>query len=205
MPCLSEMSMREARYLYRALFEDTKDGETRLATFRSVGKKGWRLVQNTSRQQLLKQYLAPPLRGDRTAILLHAAAVFELEALPLTRLFLELYNDRNFTGVIPSKARFNAFTIRTTPDGLLSDLAAHLRAAKLLGRKLSDKLQDPLTFDRVKAFILQRHREVAKPDDPWVDDHWEQLRRGLMPNQPPEVHLYRLAAFSSLLADIQEI
>jgi len=205
MPCLSEIGANEAKYLYRALFEDTKDGEARLATYKAVGKTGWRLVQKAGRKELLKQYLAPPSSGDNSAAFLHEAAILELEALPLTRLFLELYNDRTFTGVIPSKAPFNAFVIRTTRNGLLSDLAAHLRKAKNLGRDISNELQDPLTFSRVKASILQKHREVAKPDDPWVSDNWEQRRRGLMPSQPPDVHLYRLEAFSSLLADIGEI
>jgi hypothetical protein len=205
MPCLSEIGANEAKYLYRALFEDTKEGEARLATYKAVGKTGWRLVRKAGRRELLKQYLAPPSAGDDSAALLHKAAILELEALPLTRLFLELYNDRTFTGVIPSKARFNAFAIGTTRNGLLSDLAAHLRKAKSLGRDISDELKDPLTFSRVKAYILQKHREVAKPDDPWVSDNWEQRRRGLMPSQPPDLHLYRLEAFSSLLADIGEI
>lgn len=204
MPCLSKIGSVERRYLRKALFDATPDGEVRLRTFKAVGARGWRTVQRKSHKTLLASFLAKPNpSAGGAAKMLHEAAVFELEALPATRLFLALYQDRTFHGSIPMKSAFRAFDVGSKTQ-LLSDLGAHLRRARSLGR-VSELVVGPLKFKCIKDEILHRHREVAKTDEPWVDENWTVLRPGLYPRQLPDVHAYRLSAFTSLLADLEEI
>jgi hypothetical protein len=82
---------------------------------------------------------------------------------------------------------------------MLGDLAAHLRKAESLGADIPR-----LTLPHLKQWLLHKHRK-AKAEAAWVDEDWQVLRPGLQPQKMPGVHQYRLVAFASLLADLQEI
>ncbi len=207
MPCLSQAGAIERRYLRQALIgqgtDRPPDSETRLKTFKSVGTLKWKRVWSGSHTDLIKLYLEESKPKDDVTADLVEAATFELHALPLTRLFLALYNNEQIPGVIPAHPRFLAFEIPREQPAMLAGVAAHLREAEKR-RSLPVGLQTPITVGRLKDFVLERHRE-AKADDPWVDENWRQLRRNLMPAALPGVHAYRLSAFASLLVDIGEI
>jgi hypothetical protein len=207
MPCLSESGAIEKRYLRQALIGQSKDrppdSETRLKTFKSVGKSRWKCVRGGSHTELLKLYLDEQKSKDDVTADLVGAATFELHALPLTRLFLAFYNNERVPAAIPARPRFHAFEIAREQPAMIGGVASHLREAEKRS-SLPPGLQRPITVGRLKDFVVDRHRE-AKADDPWVDESWHQLRRNLMPARLPGVHAYRLSAFASLLADIGEI
>jgi hypothetical protein len=156
-----------------------------------------------SHKGLIQLYLDEPKSKDAVTTDLIEAATFELHALPLTHLFLVLYNNERMPAAIPAHPRFCAFEIPREQPAMLGGVAAHLRDAEKRC-SLPAALQTPITVPRLKDFALERHRE-AKADDPWVDENWRQLRRNLMPAALPGVHAYRLSAFASLLADLGEI
>lgn len=201
MPCLSNISMREEKYLCDGLLQANADAERRAYSFSEIGRRAWKGVRNEGAAWLLAQYIKSPGRNaSAPAVYLHEGAKLELQALPLTRLFLLLYQSR---GKIRGQLRpgsFRAFQIGASTEHLLADLAAHLRRAQALGEETP-----PLTLAGLKRWVLTRHRQEAKPEAPWVDENWHVLRPGLQPQHPPGIHGYRLEAFSSLMADLRKI
>jgi len=201
LPCLSKIGDREASSLRRGFFETTDEAGRRLETFREVGTRNWRRVLQHGPAVLLRSYMGQPNpRAKSAAQLLHEAASLELESLPLTRLFLELYsNAGSLAGSVPRSGWYRVYQIRETSKEMLADVAGHLRRAAALGRAIL-----MLSLPCLKAHVLHLHR-VAKADAPWVDQDWRILRPGLKPQRLPGVHEYRLTAFASLLHDIGEI
>lgn len=204
LPCLSGAKNKEIKLLRKALLdENIRDAKIRSLTLKEIGKVKMRQRQRDGIAPLLKSYLVKAKvvnADDSPATLLQKAALLELEALPLTHLFLKTYKEEGaLKGSIPSKGKVNLYIIRDDNNrNLLHDIGAHLRKANTLGVKLT-----PLHFEGLKKEVLNRHR-IAKADNPWVDDEWRVLRRGLAPEQP-SIHSYRLQAFASLLSDIGEI
>ncbi len=201
MPCLSEISTRELRYLREGFLEASADAEQRAYSLWEVGKRAWLSVRKRGAIWLLKEHVKRPERNAPVPKLyLHEGAKLELQALPLTRLFLFLYRGNGKIQGSLQAGPLHVFQIGSSAHQLLADLAAHLRRAQALGEEIP-----PLTLPALKHWVLARHREEAKPEAPWVDDNWRVLRPGLHPRQLPGVHGYRLEAFASLMADIKEI
>jgi hypothetical protein len=202
LPCLSDIRTKECKILRKALLG--KGGGTaqkRLKTFEKIGVRKMRQVLRDGVARLLKSYLDTSINmNDSPAVLLRKAALLELEAVPLTHLFLELYKSAGtLKGCIPSTGKLSLFQIRAeNKKSLLYDVGAHLRKAKKLGVNVP-----PLQFEVLKKEVLNKHR-IAKADNPWVDNEWRVLRRGLAPEQS-SIYSYRLPAFASLLSDIGEI
>lgn len=198
MPCLSQIRDREMDYLRQGLLENNDDAAKRLQTFKEVGVPQWREIRKNRVDWLLKKYLGRPNPLSKApARLLHEAARLELQSMPLTGLFLYLYeNNGLIRGSLPRATQFHPYRARKDPREMLADVAAHLRMASKLGSPL------PKTLPGLKIWMLRRHREDAKADAPWVDTNWQKLRHGLCPEQMPGVHAYRLLAFASLLSDI---
>ncbi len=204
MPSLSEIGPREIKYLCNGLLEEGCDNPKRRQTFQEVGVPHWRKIhRNTDVSWLLKEYLPRVPRASTNAgepgRFLHAAARLELQAMPLSRLFLYLYQHTGLIrGGIPKISPFRAYRVREAPEELLADVAAHLRMATRLGA-----LRWRLNLPSLKQWLLKRHREEAKHEAPWVDNDWHVLRPGLSPQQLPNVHEYRLRAFASLCSDLR--
>ena len=148
--------------------------------------------------KILEQYVkSPHRRASEEYRNLHKAAILELTALPLTKLFIHLYNNQGvIRGSIPPDSKLDLYRVNPQPPGLLSDLSAHLRLATKLG---GEKFE--LSLPRIKSQILLKHQN-AKPEGAWVDDLWRVIRHGLAPQNPPGIHGFRLAAFASLVRDI---
>jgi len=205
MPCLSEISRKEIRLLRQVLLKEGGDAEQRRATYRQVGATQWREVfRESSPRSLLYQYLKTDRQTDTQVVAdLKAAAKLELEAFPLTALFLYFY-EKN--GSIPraKSVRFRGvFIVRPNPPELFSDVLGHLRRLAQLGGKTH-----PLNIAALRSAVMERHLE-AKVDAPWVSQgsggSWKVLRHGLAPSGGARLHAYRLAAFSSLLKDVEVI
>ncbi len=169
----------------------------RAVTFKSVGRRLWRESSGDYAHNILRRYLGHVDSANEVAVLLRKAAVLELRALPLTRLFLYLYlHNGVISGDVPAKSRLRCYRVDDEPPGLLADVGAHLRrAAKKDGEHV------PIAKARLLEYLQFRHRQ-AKPDAPWVRDDWQVLRPGLAPQRLPGVHQYRLDAFASLLQDV---
>ncbi len=200
MPCLTKIRKRERDYLRQGLLEIGEDAKPRARTFKEIGVRRLRAISRDGVIGLLSQYLDSPTdEPGKPASLLHAAAKLELQAMPLTRLFLELYRNNGTMGRAAPNVIFERYRVREAGNDLLADVVAHLRYAKKLGDK------ELPTRPRLKDWLRVRHREEAKPDAPWVREDWRPLRYGLAPQQPPGVHEYRLRAFSSLLSDLEVV
>jgi hypothetical protein len=202
MPCLSKIIIktRETRLLRGGLLENGTDAERRKRTKLEIGPRGMRGIRRYGAAWLLKQYLLKPgIRSSEPARLLHTAARLELHAMPLTRLFLYIYqHDGRIVAKVASVSTCHPYRVREPVDEMLGDVVAHIRRAATLG-----ELRLPHSVRGLKMWVLRRHRE-AKAEAPWVDEDWRVLRLGLHPQQPPGVHEYRLGAFASLLHDLEK-
>lgn len=214
MPCLSEMTKRELAQLHVGLLTDMSDSaRKRLATFRHIKKiihqryslasEGTDGADSGLVKDILRHFLY--VRGDDDCTrALHEAAVLELEALPLSRLFIFYYKGNRFTQIrlIPNARLARPFSM---PDpaqdaqGFLKSLATHLVLAERMGRP-----RFPLNLPDLLNGILRQHQE-AKPDGPWVDENWRALRTGLAPQAAASLHGYRFGPFASLLSDLGAI
>lgn len=201
LPCISNPRRKERRWLQEALLEANPDAATRLATFRELGKRGWREVARHGPSWALATYLPRKhVQGPAAARHLNEAARLELQSMPLTRLFLHLYQHKGaIAGVLPRQSGFHAYRVREDSSGLLADVAAHLRRASLLGDPIP-----PLGLSALTDWLCEQHR-LAKADAPWIDARWRPLRLGLQPKSGPNVHGYRLTAFTGLLRDLEMI
>jgi hypothetical protein len=198
LPCVSELRDREARLICNGLFSATPDAVVRARTFKAIIGRLRREARGDYAASILRCHLSWIDPSNEVAVLLKNAAVLELRALPLTRLFLYLYeHDGAISGDIRGNARLRCYRVEKEPPGLLADVGAHLRrAAKMDGEHI------PLAKARLFEYLQSRHRQ-AKPDAPWVTETWQRLRLGLQPQSPPGVHGYRLDALASLLRDIR--
>lgn len=172
MPCLSKIRGHERGWLRKALLESNDASKIRLATFRELGVTAWRAVERNGASGVLSKYL-PRARAQSsaTARLLHEAAKLELQSMPLTRLFLYLYQHTGIIrGSIPKESAFRAFRVREDPSELLADVAEHLRRASRLGAPIP-----PLGVQALAQELCELHRR-AKPEAPWVDERWRVLR-----------------------------
>ena len=201
MPCLSEIRGYERNGLLEALFKSNDESALRHATFRELGGRALRSAARNGASWVLSEYL-PRVRAQKSepARLLHEAAKLELQSMPLTRLFLYLYQHGGLIrGSIPRQSSFRAYRVREDSSGLLADVAAHLRKASLLGSPIP-----PIGVQALAQRLCELHR-LAKPEAPWVDDRWKVLRPGLQPQRAPDVHGYRLTAFASILRDLEAL
>jgi hypothetical protein len=200
LPCVSDLPNRECSLIAEGLFSETADALVRARTFKAIRRRLWRDARGDYAGSILRCHLGRIDPSNEVAALLRNAAVLELRALPLTRLFLYLYeHDGAILGDVPASARFRCYQVGAEPPGLLADVGAHLRRAAKMDR--SEHI--PLGKARLLDHLQFRHRQ-AKPDSPWVTENWQRLRLGLQPQNPPGVHGYRLDAFASLLQDIRD-
>lgn len=201
LPCLSDIKPKERNLLRRALLEENVEAaQRRLKTFKEIGKQRMRRLRRNGVASLLIRYLVSASNSsDTPATLLRKAALLELQAVPLIRFFLKLYTtEGTFKGHIPTTTgKLRLYEVRDDEKGLLllQDVGAHLRKARMFKDAIP-----PLQFEGLKAAVLELHR-TAKADNPWVDEEWRILRRGLAPKNL-SIHSYRLPAFASLLSDI---
>lgn len=202
MPCLSVIGRWENRWLREGLMGGNSEAASRRRhTFKELGKSSLRCtIREGSSAPVLSQYLRPRSKTE-TANVLHSAAVLELEALPLTRLFYHLYRNGNcLRGRLPASVRLTSPYRLASPKedihGFLAAVASHLDCANRMGRP---RLLHDLTH--LKRSLIERHWR-AKADGPWIDEHWGQLRKGLAPKHDPPVHGFRLVQFASLLRDL---
>jgi hypothetical protein len=197
LPCVGELRNREGSLIAEGLLSETADSLVRARTFKAIGRRLWRDAHGDYAGSILRCHLGRIDPSNEAAVLLRNAAVLELRALPLTRLFLYLYeHDGAIPGDVPASARFRCYQVEVEPPGLLADVGAHLRRAA----KMDRGEHIPLGKTRLLEHLQFRHRQ-AKPDAPWVTENWQRLRLGLQPQNPPGVHGYRLDAFASLLRD----
>jgi hypothetical protein len=207
MPCLSKAGAHELRWLRQALLDPNNEhSQTRFKTFKEIGKKLWRAaLDEGSALPILRQYLSFQRKhAAEPAQLIHKAAVLELEALPLTRLFHFMYRfgDRLKEGIPAPKQLRKPYELPDLEEdarSFFSALSTHLRSAEKMGRP-------PISrhFPELKKFILDKHYR-AKPDAQWVDENWEQKRRGLAQKSAGMIHGFRLVQFASLLRDLELI
>jgi hypothetical protein len=203
MPCLSAGGRRELSRLWQGLLEDSEEAQIRNETFRELGKNLLR-SSRADAHFVLTKYLRAASKS-RVSQALHEAAVMELEALPLTQLFQFLYRngEQALKGNLPKATRlktpYNLPSPRHDPQGFLHAVAAHLDCAERLGRQGVPRRN----LQELKQYVIESHRR-AKPDGPWVDEGWRQLRKGLA-KDPPGLHGYRISQFASLLFDIGTI
>jgi len=204
MPCLSLAGAWEKRRLRQGLLEDTEDAGRRELTLREIGK---RMIGHPGPEAaivlVLRHYLRSPAKTE-VGLLLRRAAILEMEALPLTRLFYYLYRrGDHLAGKLRLGQRLHEpYSIRSPNqdlDGFLRDIAAHLQCLTRLGGT-----EYPRNLEDLKKELLDRHYS-AKPDGPWVDENWGQLRKNLALRGDPEIHGYRLSQFASLLRDLGEL
>jgi hypothetical protein len=204
MPCLSLAGGWEKRHLHEGLLETTEQAKRRNLTFREIGKH---LLGCQGPEEVIGPVLRHYLRSTaktETARELRRAAMLEMEALPLTRLFYYLYrHGDHLAGKLPIAKRLQLpYSIRPPskdPEGFLQDIAAHLQRLERLGGP-----EYPRDLEELKQKLLERHYS-AKGDGPWVDDEWRPLRKHLALHGDPKVHGYRLAQFASLLRDLGEL
>jgi len=205
MPCISEIGRKEQKLLRHILLKAEGDAQHRRATYRQIGAPQWRrILREGSPRSLLRQYLRKSSRNDTQLVKdMKDAAKLELEALPLTALFLNFYKTKSS---VPRRIRtksFEIYTVRPDPPALFSDVLGHLRRLSRLGGK-----KYPLDIHALRQIVLERHLE-AKADAPWVNQgvgqSWRVMRYGLAPSAGPPIHAYRLTAFASLLRDIEVI
>jgi hypothetical protein len=196
------MRAKEQRWLREALLDTNAAGRLRRSTLQTIGKSGWRTVRAGGVERVLANFL--PKRnasGTPCERSLHEAAKLELQAMPLTRLFMHLYLNQGSMTTRPARhGAFRVYRLRDEPATLLADVIAHLGKAAALGDR-----HWPLRPDALYQFILEWHRVRAKPESPWVDTNWNALRLGLGSQQAQRVHAYRLSAFASLLHDLEVI
>lgn len=135
MPCLSDMRTYERRWLREAILESNDESILRRATFRELGIRALRGVERKGASWVLSAYLRRDRTdGNATARLLHEAAKLELQSMPLTRLFLYLYqHGGRIRGSIPRQSPFRSYQVREDSSMMLADVAAHLRKASSLG------------------------------------------------------------------------
>ena len=201
MPCLSAIRGYEKGWLREALLESNDASGRRSATFREIGPRRWHAIATEGVSSVLSGYLSQNHAKQGTAArCLHEAAKLELQSMPLTRLFLYLYQRK---GAMPRAmrrhSRFHAYSIPDGPERLLPAVAAHLRKASSLGASVP-----PLQTGALADWLCVQHRKT-KPDAPWVNERWKALRLGLQPQRHPGVHEYRLTAFASLLRDLEVV
>ena len=205
MPCLSDVGGWEARRLREGLMGSGSEAATqRYKTFREVGRPCLRRTRQVgSSGPVLTDYLRSRPKTE-VANILHGAAVLELEALPLTRLFHHLYRHGDtLRGRLPKPARlFFPYRLASPKEDLrsfLADVATHLHCAERMGRP-----RLPHELPHLKQFLIEKHCR-AKMDGPWIDEQWRQLRKGLAPKADASVHGFRLVQFASLLSDLGEL
>lgn len=201
MPCLSAIRGYEKGWLYEAVLGSNDVSGHRLATFHEIGARRWRAMANEGVSPVLSRYLSQRNEPQSTAArYLHEAAKLELQSMPLTRLFLYLYQHKGaMPGRMPQHSRFHAYSIPDDPGRLLPAVAAHLRMASSLGANVP-----PLQTSALADWLCVQHRKT-KPDAPWVNERWKALRPGLQPQRNPGIHEYRLTAFASLLRDLEVV
>lgn len=198
MPCLSKMGAKEIEFLRAGLLKESEDAQRRARTLKEIGVRQLRDIHRNGVGGLLSKYLISQgsPSNNQTIRLLQDGARLELQAMPLTRLFLYLYrNEGKMTRRIPN-AEFKPYRVHDDGVPLLADVKTHLRRARSLGAGELPEWCD------VDDWLLWRHRQEAKPDAPWVCEDWRPLRLGLAPQQPPKIHGYRILAFASLLSDL---
>lgn len=207
MPCLSRAGAYELRWLRHALLESENEySQARFRTFKEIGKGLWRTTfEEGSPLPILKKYLSfQKNHTSEVARLFHKAAVLELEALPLTRLFHFMYRfgDRIKERIpAPRQLRkpYELPDLEEDAPSFFSSLSTHLHSAERMGRPHISQ-----NFPDLKKFILDKHYR-AKPDGQWVDENWEQRRRGLAKKSAGMIHGFRLVHFASLLRDLKLI
>jgi hypothetical protein len=205
MPCLSKGGRVELRRLHEGFLEaGTEEARRRRDTLHEVGKlRLHSAISDGSPKAILCKYLRTRGESD-TARSLHKAALLELEALPRTLLFHHLYKHGDVLhGRLPKTARLvSPYAIPSVEEGqnaFLSAVASHLQCAERMGgRKFLRDLRG------LKRELIVQHYS-AKPDGPWVDEHWRQLRKGLAPRAEAGIHGFRMRQFASLLDDLNEI
>ncbi|MHB1512318.1 hypothetical protein [Acidiferrobacter sp.] len=210
---MTGIGKREREYLREGLLKVNDKAKQRARTLEEIGKCRLRAISNDGIIRLLSKYLSRSPQcsaSDEPASLLHSAARLELQAMPLTRLFIDLYeNEGEMVQVrqrLPERSGFRYYHVRDAPEsrgGLLVDVVAHICRAQALGEPGLPTLTNLTNLTNLKEWLLARHRGEAKPDAPWVSADWRRLRDGLAPQQPAEVHAYRLPAFVSLLSDLK--
>lgn len=204
MPCLSAGGGRELKRLQQGLLQETEQAQIRNETFRELGKNLLRASRSENARFVLREYLRAA-RKSRASQALHEAAVLELEALPLTQLFQFLYRNGEHVlkGSLPKATRlktpYHIPSPRRDPRGFFHAIAAHLDCAERMGRRGVPRRN----LQELKQYVIELHRR-AKPDGPWIDEGWRQLRKGLA-KEIPGLHGYRISQFASLLSDIGTI
>jgi hypothetical protein len=205
MPCLSEAGRVELKRLRQEFLEaDTAEAQRRRETLHEIGKKRMRFAASDGAPRALLHEYLHPCRDNETAKALHDAAVLELEALPRTLLFHFLYKyGDELQGKLPNTTKLvSPYSIPSVEDDktrFLFAIASHLQCAERMGGRVFQR-----DLDGLKRDLFEQHL-VAKPDGPWVDERWRQLRKGLAPENDAWIHGFRLRQFASLLKDLDNI